>query len=109
VFFFQAEDGIRAFHVTGVQTCALPILIGRKLKKLDDVISVSVVEPALTGQGWRFGDYPGSTPDTVNGATYLHEVYTRADPHINEIGRASCRERGKISGVVATGKAGNSK
>src|SRR5690606_41142045 len=27
VFFFQAEDGIRAFHVTGVQTCALPILV----------------------------------------------------------------------------------
>src|SRR5437870_11724742 len=26
VFFFQAEDGIRAGHVTGVQTCALPIL-----------------------------------------------------------------------------------
>src|SRR5690606_40277889 len=25
MFFFQAEDGIRAFHVTGVQTCALPI------------------------------------------------------------------------------------
>src|SRR5690606_40831752 len=25
LFFFQAEDGIRAFHVTGVQTCALPI------------------------------------------------------------------------------------
>src|SRR5439155_14286386 len=28
-FFFQAEDGIRAGHVTGVQTCALPILIPR--------------------------------------------------------------------------------
>src|SRR5690606_40611587 len=28
VFFFQAEDGIRDFHVTGVQTCALPIYIG---------------------------------------------------------------------------------
>src|SRR5690606_35281947 len=27
-FFFQAEDGIRDFHVTGVQTCALPILWG---------------------------------------------------------------------------------
>src|SRR5690606_39839214 len=26
-FFFQAEDGIRDFHVTGVQTCALPIFI----------------------------------------------------------------------------------
>src|SRR5690606_39899195 len=28
-FFFQAEDGIRDFHVTGVQTCALPISCGR--------------------------------------------------------------------------------
>src|SRR5207302_7771548 len=27
LFFFQAEDGIRGFHVTGVQTCALPISI----------------------------------------------------------------------------------
>src|SRR6266511_5351317 len=26
-FFFQAEDGIRVFHVTGVQTCALPIFV----------------------------------------------------------------------------------
>src|SRR5690606_39427368 len=30
VFFFQAEDGIRDFHVTGVQTCALPIFQERK-------------------------------------------------------------------------------
>src|SRR5690606_39377534 len=30
-FFFQAEDGIRDFHVTGVQTCALPILAGETL------------------------------------------------------------------------------
>src|SRR5690606_39410515 len=29
VFFFQAEDGIRDFHVTGVQTCALPIFLRR--------------------------------------------------------------------------------
>src|SRR5690606_40767914 len=28
-FFFQAEDGIRDFHVTGVQTCALPIYVKR--------------------------------------------------------------------------------
>src|SRR5690606_40060957 len=28
-FFFQAEDGIRALHVTGVQTCALPIFAGQ--------------------------------------------------------------------------------
>src|SRR6266496_6053755 len=29
-FFFQAEDGIRDLYVTGVQTCALPILGGRR-------------------------------------------------------------------------------
>src|SRR5690606_39656254 len=32
-FFFQAEDGIRDFHVTGVQTCALPIWKGTKIPK----------------------------------------------------------------------------
>src|SRR5690606_40339057 len=31
-FFFQAEDGIRVFHVTGVQTCALPILETREVR-----------------------------------------------------------------------------
>src|SRR5436309_6718452 len=31
-FFFQAEDGIRDFHVTGVQTCALPIFAAKKLR-----------------------------------------------------------------------------
>src|SRR5690606_39600867 len=30
-FFFQAEDGIRDFHVTGVQTCALPICSARRV------------------------------------------------------------------------------
>src|SRR5690606_40834354 len=29
--FFQAEDGIRDFHVTGVQTCALPILMTKSV------------------------------------------------------------------------------
>src|SRR5690606_40326745 len=33
-FFFQAEDGIRDFHVTGVQTCALPIYSARRARAL---------------------------------------------------------------------------
>src|SRR5215204_3871900 len=33
VFFFQAEDGIRDHCVTGVQTCALPILVGEEVKR----------------------------------------------------------------------------
>lgn len=66
---------------------ATRILIARKLKRLEDVVSVAIVEPAMTDQGWRFGDYPGADRDAVNGATYLHEIYTRADPHFT--GRAT--------------------
>src|SRR5690606_39917694 len=40
-FFFQAEDGIRDFHVTGVQTCALPILEAKFSPRVKDVISYS--------------------------------------------------------------------
>jgi putative glutathione S-transferase len=45
------------------------------------------VEPALTDQGWRFADDPGSDRNALNGATYLHEIYTKADPSIS--GRAT--------------------
>src|SRR5690606_40603757 len=39
IFFFQAEDGIRYFHVTGVQTCALPIyLLHRQLEAFLDCV-----------------------------------------------------------------------
>src|SRR5436309_8919158 len=36
-FFFQAEDGIRDFHVTGVQTCALPIFANAEVESDDGV------------------------------------------------------------------------
>src|SRR5690606_39558773 len=37
-FFFQAEDGIRDFHVTGVQTCALPIYIEKAIAELEEAL-----------------------------------------------------------------------
>jgi putative glutathione S-transferase len=77
---FNAEDGRYHLYVALICPWASRTLIGRALKKLDGAISVSVVEPALSDQGWRFGDYPGSDFDTLNGATYMHEIYTRADP-----------------------------
>lgn len=96
---FKAEAGRYHLYVALICPWASRTLIGRKLKKLDDVISLSVVEPMLTDQGWHFGDYPGSDRDTVNGATYLHELYTRADPRVS--GRATVpvlwdKERGTI-------------
>src|SRR5690606_39558737 len=42
-FFFQAEDGIRDFHVTGVQTCALPISSPEQLKAEGLVAAVRAV------------------------------------------------------------------
>lgn len=84
---FKAERDRYHLYVALICPWASRTLIGRKLKKLDDVISVSVVEPALSEQGWRFGDYPGANHDELNGATYLHELYTRADPAFS--GRAT--------------------
>lgn len=84
---FKAEAGRYHLYVALICPWASRTLIGRKLKKLEDVISVSVVEPALSDEGWKFGDYPGANPDTLNGATYMHEIYTRADAHYT--GRAT--------------------
>ena len=44
-FFFQAEDGIRDYEVTGVQTCALPICLVAPVKAPDsDVQTLHVVD-----------------------------------------------------------------
>jgi glutathionyl-hydroquinone reductase len=77
---FKAEAS--RYHLYVALTCpwASRTLIARKLKGLEEAISVSVVEPALTDHGWRFGDYPGATRDELNGATYIHEIYTKVDP-----------------------------
>ncbi|WP_439618767.1 glutathione S-transferase family protein [Shinella sp.] len=76
---FEAASGRYHLYVALICPWASRTLITRKLKKLEDVISVSVVEPALSEQGWRFGDYPGANRDDLNGATYMHEIYTSAD------------------------------
>ncbi|TPE49884.1 glutathione S-transferase family protein [Amaricoccus solimangrovi] len=84
---FRAEAGRYHLYVALICPWASRTLIGRRLKGLGEAISVSVVEPAMRDQGWRFGDYPGADRDTVNGATWLHEIYTRADPR--HTGRAT--------------------
>jgi putative glutathione S-transferase len=84
---FPAESGRYHLYVALICPWASRTLIARAFKGLTDVVSVSVVEPALTDQGWRFGDYPGSDRDTLNGATYMHELYSRADPDFT--GRAT--------------------
>lgn len=76
---FPAEAGRYHLHVALICPWASRTLIARKLKRLEDVITVSVVEPVLGDQGWRLGvdQAEGAAPA---GAVYLHEVYTAADP-----------------------------
>jgi putative glutathione S-transferase len=45
------------------------------------MISIASAVPDDRAEGWRFGDsFPGGTPDTVNGFTWLHEAYSAAKP-----------------------------
>lgn len=80
---FKAEAGRYHLYVAYICPWASRTLMARKIKGLEDAITVSIVEPELTDQGWRFA--PGADP--VNGATYMHEIYTKADPQVN--GRAT--------------------
>ena len=77
---FQAEAG--RYHLYASLNCpwASRTLLTRKLKGLDGAITVAIVAPFTTDQGWQFGGFPGSDRDNLNGATYLHEVYTRVKP-----------------------------
>ncbi len=54
----------------------------RKLKHLEDFIGLSIVASTRSDQGWTFTGEEGCTEDHLYGATYMHELYTRADPHV---------------------------
>src|SRR5699024_12054943 len=97
-FFFQAEDGIRDRNVTGVQTCALPIC---------PLALAQVVPCRLPGEGW-IAEHPEHVVAQLERfADRQAERCARLQPGLlcpghrrtqaEEIGRASCRERGEIT------------
>jgi putative glutathione S-transferase len=75
---FAAEPKRYHLYVSLACPWAHRTLLGRRLKRLESVISISIVHPHMGENGWEFRDYPGSAPDSVNGAKYLYEIYTRA-------------------------------
>ncbi len=84
---FKAEAGRYRLYVTLICPWASRTLIARKLKGLDEVIDVVVLNPQLTDQGWRFGGRNDVNEDPLLGASYLHEIYTFAAPEFT--GRAT--------------------
>ena len=55
-------------------------VIFRKLKGLENVISMSTVSPDMLKDGWTFNAEEGSSGDAVNGKSKLSEIYLLADP-----------------------------
>src|SRR5690606_40652702 len=104
LFFFQAEDGIRDFHVTGVQTCALPILMPNHPKSHIVMICTGTGSaPMRAMTEWRrrlrkTGKFESGKLMLFFGARTQEEI-----------GRASCRERGQdavAAGSVETDRRG---
>lgn len=77
---FVAEAGRYRLYVALICPWASRTLIARALKGLAPLIPVTVLNPVLTDNGWKFGGYPGSDADPLFSSGYLHEIYTRADP-----------------------------
>ncbi|MCZ6729298.1 MAG: glutathione S-transferase family protein [SAR324 cluster bacterium] len=75
----KAEAGRFHLYVSLACPWAHRTLILRKLKRLEDAISLSVVDHFMGDDGWHFSDNPGAVPDTVNGKRLLSEVYLAAD------------------------------
>jgi glutathionyl-hydroquinone reductase len=77
---FKAEPGRYHLYVSLACPWAHRTLIFRKLKRLEQMIGVSVVHWLMLENGWTFADGPGVVPDTLFGVRFLHEIYTRAEP-----------------------------
>lgn len=77
---FKAEAGRYHLYVSLACPWAHRTLIFRKLKKLEDLISVSIVDPLMLSKGWEFKGKDGGTVDHLFGFDALWQVYTRADP-----------------------------
>jgi putative glutathione S-transferase len=77
---FKAEPGRYHLYVSLACPWAHRTLIMRNLKALAGLIDVSVVHWLMGEDGWTFDPGHGVIPDTVNGANFLHEIYTISDP-----------------------------
>ena len=73
---FKAEPGRYHLYVSLACPWAHRTLIFRKLKKLTEAISISIVEPHMLAEGWEFNE---TWPDHLYGKRALYEIYQMAD------------------------------
>jgi putative glutathione S-transferase len=77
---FPAVAGRYHLYVSLACPWAHRQIIVRSLKKLEDAIGMTVVDPIRDDRGWAFRAGPGMGPDPVNGFKFLSEAYTNTDP-----------------------------
>ena len=77
---FKAEAGRYHLYVSYACPWAHRTLIFRKLKMLENLISVSVVDYLMAENGWEFRKRDGATGDELYGFDYLYQLYLKADP-----------------------------
>ncbi len=77
---FCAPPGRYHLYVALACPWAHRTLIFRKLKGLEGMISLSVVNWMMGEDGWSFATGPGVIPDPIFGARFMHEVYSAAHP-----------------------------
>ena len=75
---FRAEAQRYHLYVSLACPWAHRTLILRALKGLEDAITVSIVDPYMGPEGWRFSERRGCTRDSVNGAAFLRDIYLKA-------------------------------
>ncbi len=77
---FLPEKGRYHLYVSLACPWAHRALIFRKLKGLEDFVSVSVVNYLMQADGWTFHDGEGVIADPIHKSSFLHEVYVKSDP-----------------------------
>ena len=77
---YKAEPGRYHLYVSLACPWAHRSIIVRRLLGLEDVISMSVVDPIRDERGWAFRDGPGYSTDPVNGFSFLGDAYLATDP-----------------------------
>lgn len=78
---FKAEAGRYHLYVSHACPWAHRTMIFRKLKGLENMIDVSVVHWYMAENGWTFEKGAGVIADPINGAEFMHQIYTAADSH----------------------------
>ncbi len=78
---FKAEADRYHLYVSLACPWAHRTIIYRKLKGLDKLITMSVVNAFMGDEGWTFEPGEGVIPDPIHGAQFAHQIYTKADSH----------------------------